>query len=101
MTTGAADATTGTPDVINGTANGTNQAPDAITGAANEANQASVMVGKPQKIAKNVSFTDFNASNGQNETVFRALLSKMGGNGTVCCDCQTEIVFGGNGDDVA
>ena len=90
MTTGAADETTGTPDVLTGvaneatgTANGTTGAPDAINGTANEANQAwvmtneawdeanqaSVIAGKPRKVAKNATFTGFDAWTGQNEAV--------------------------------
>jgi hypothetical protein len=81
-TNGAADGTNGTPDVLNGaaneangTANGTNGAPDASNEAANATNkapnatnEASVRVEKPQKVAKNGTFTLPDAENAQNET---------------------------------
>ena len=52
MANGAADGTNGTPDVINGAANEANE-------AANAPNEAPVLAGKPQKVAENASFTDF------------------------------------------
>jgi hypothetical protein len=77
----ASDGTNDAWDGANQTSDEANEASDAINGAWfmtneawDEANQAPVMAGKPQKVAKNATFTGFGGSNGQNETVLARMV---------------------------